>query len=95
MTEKECKVDKQGHELSPNLLHLECVPEPGEKRGCLEVDKQISLVVEGTWFVLESSGVRVESPGDRRKHHCHTLPQDAPLSSPSLLSACQPVSAIV
>lgn len=38
--------------------------------GCLEVDKQISLVVEGTWFVLESSGVRVDSPGERRKHHC-------------------------
>lgn len=48
VTTKESEDDKQGHELSPNLLLLECVPEPGEKSGCLEVDKQISLVVEGT-----------------------------------------------
>lgn len=65
MTTKESEDDKQGHELSSNLLLLKCVPQPG---GCLELD--FSLVVEGTRFSLESSGVRLDSPGDKRKHHC-------------------------
>lgn len=93
---KESKDDKQGHELSSNLLLQECVPELGEKPGCLGVDKQISVVVEGKQFVEESSGVRDASPGDRRKHQClpHCLPQHAPLSALCSLSA-KPVCAIV
>jgi len=47
VTAKESEDDKQGHELSSNLLLLECVAEPHQEPGCLEVDKQISLVVEG------------------------------------------------
>lgn len=96
VTAKESKDDKQGHELSSNLLVLECVPETGERSEYLEVDKQISVVVEGTRFVLESSGARVDSPGDRRKHHSlpHCLPQTCSTVS-SLLSICQPVSALV
>lgn len=65
-TVKETKDDKQGHELSSNLLLVECVSETGEKPGCLEVDKQISVIVGGTRFVLESYGVRVDSLGDRK-----------------------------
>ncbi len=36
-TTEENKDDKQGHELSFNLLHLEFVPEPGKQPGGLEV----------------------------------------------------------
>lgn len=88
-TVKETKDDKQGHELSSNLLLVECVSETGEKPGCLEVDKQISVIVGGTRFVLESYGVRVDSLGDRRKHHYlpHCLLQHVQLSVLCSLSA--------
>lgn len=85
--------DKQGHELRFSLLLWECVPESGEKPECLEVDKQISLVVEEARCVLESSGVMFYPPRDRRKHNIlpHDVPQHAWLSAPCSLSAKLPL----